>query len=271
MPITLRTDELSRWFGRFRIVSNDPTLPLPQQHPPRGPAPQGSYQERYRRRRHRGRRWGIAALSLIVVLVIADRAGNAIAENDFATQAQQSGFPVRPSVDITGFPFLTQLAARDFRQVDFSAQNVPAGPLSISRVSAVATGVHVNSSFNGATVDHITGTGLVTFDALTSAGSGGSGGSDGSGVFSMTADGPNRVQVSAGPVTEEAQVQQTGPDTVSVQMLDNGDLLSGILSSFGSFSFTMPKLPGGMRITSVRVTTQGVVVGFAASHAQLTQ
>lgn len=241
-------------------MSNDPTRPAP-----------------YRGRRHPARRLVIALFSLLVllvVLVVADRVGNAIAENDFASQAQKSGFPVRPSVGITGFPFLTQLAARDFREVRFSAHDVPAGPLSISSVNATATGVHVNSSFNRATVDHIAGSGLVTFAALTGAatgGSGGSGGSGGPGIVSMTAAGPDRVRISAGPVTEDARVQRAGPDTISVQMVNNGDLLSGILSSFGSFSFTVPKLPAGMQVTGVRVTAQGVVVSFAASRAQLTQ
>lgn len=209
-------------------------------------------------------------LVLLVVLVVGDRVANAIAENDFATQAQQAGLGVKPSVDITGFPFLTQLAARDFRQVDLSARNVPAGPLQISSINATATGVHVNSSFNGAVVDHITGSGLVTFAALTDAASGGSGG-PGAGIVSMSAAGPSQVRISAGPVSEDASIQQTGPRTISVRMVNNGDLLSGILSSFGSFSFTVPKLPGSMRITGLSVTTQGLVISFAASHAPLTQ
>ena len=214
---------------------------------------------------------------LVVVLLVADRVGKAIAENDFATQAQKSGLGVRPSVDITGFPFLTQLAARDFRQVDFSARNVPAGPLQISSINATATGVRVNSSYNGATVDHISGTGLVTFtaigDALSGGGSGGSGGSGGggSGLVSVTRAGSDRVQVSAGPVSEDATIRRTGPRTISVAMVNNGDLLSGILSSLGSFSFTVPKLPAGMQLTGLSVTTQGLVITFAASHAALTQ
>jgi hypothetical protein len=204
---------------------------------------------------------------LLIVLVIADRVGNAIAENEFASQAQQSGLPVKPSVDITGFPFLTQLAAGDFNKINISAVNVPAGPLSISRIDATATGVHP-TSMNSATVDHITGTGLVTFDALAGAGGGGAGGS---GLVSMTAAGPDQVQISAGPVTENAKVVRTGPNTISVQMMNNGDLLSGILSSFGSFSFTIPKLPGGMQITNLQVTTGGLSISFAASNARLSQ
>jgi len=258
----------------LRIVSTEPTLPLPQQSPAPGPAVR--YPVRYRKRRHRVRGSVITMFSVIVlliVLIIADRVGNAVAENDFANQAQQAGLPVRPSVTITGFPFLTQLAQRDFRQVDFSARNVPAGPLEISSITATATGVHVNSSFNGAVVDHITGSGLVTFAALANGATGNSGGSGsaGSGLVSVTAAGPDKVRLSAGPVSEEATIARTGPSTIGVQVVNNGDLLSGILSSFGSFSFTVPKLPAGMQITGVSVTSQGLIISFAASHAPLTQ
>lgn len=216
------------------------------------------------------RRWVIVLFSLITlmaVLVVGDRVGNAIAENDFANQAQQSGLAVRPSVTITGFPFLTQLLARDFRKVDFSARDVPAGPLDIASVTATATGVHVNSWFSGAVADHITGSGLVTFTALANAASGGAGPA----IVSMTAAGPSRVRISAGPVSEDAQIQRTGPGTISVRMVNSGDLLSGILSSFGSFSFAVPKLPGGMGITGLSVTARGLVISFGASHAPLTQ
>lgn len=258
----------------MRVVSTDPTLPLPQQQPAPGPAV--GYPVRYRKRRHRARGSVIAVFSVIVlliVLVIADRVGNAVAENDFANQAQQAGLPVRPSVTITGFPFLTQLAQRDFRQVDFSARNVPAGPLEIATITATATGVHVNSSFNGAVVDHITGSGLVTFAALANGATGSSGGSGsgGSGLVSVTAAGPDKVRLSAGPVSEEATIVRTGPSTIGVRVMNNGDLLSGVLSAFGSFSFTVPKLPAGMQITGVSVTSQGLVITFAASHAPLTQ
>jgi hypothetical protein len=257
------------------IVSTDPTLPLPQEPrpapPPPGSAPTARYPVGYRRRRHPARRSVIVTFSVIVLLillVVADRVGNAIAENQFASQAQQAGLQVRPSVDITGFPFLTQFAQRDFRKVNFAARNVPAGPLEIASINATATGVHVNSSFNGAVVDHITGSGLVTFAAMANAATGGNGGT---GLVTMTAAGPSKVQISAGPVSEDASIQRTGPNKISVQMVNNGDLLSGILSSFGSFSFTVPKLPGNMQITGLSVTTQGLLISFGASHAPLTQ
>jgi hypothetical protein len=214
-----------------------------------------------------------------VVLLIADRAGKAIAENQVANQIAKAGAGVQPSVSIAGFPFLTQLAARDFQRVDISASNVPAGPLKIASIAATATGVHVNSSYNGATVDHVTGTGTVTFDAIGNAlsgnGSGGSGGSSGGsggpGIVSLSKAGPHEIKVDVGPVSETATVQQTGTSRFTVQIANTGDPLSGLLNSLGGFSFTVPKLPVGMQVTGFQVTAQGLVITFGASHTSLTQ
>ena len=41
-----------------------------------------------------------------------------------------------------------------------------AGKFDISSVKAKATGVHLNSSFSGATIDQINGTALITFASL---------------------------------------------------------------------------------------------------------
>jgi multisubunit Na+/H+ antiporter MnhB subunit len=228
---------------------------------PGGPAP---------KRRRRGRRWTMAIFALIVVvvlLVIADRVALAVAENDFADQAVSNGMPVKPSVTIEGFPFLTQVIARDFHKVDISATNIPAGPVNITSVKATLTGMHLNSSFSGATVDHISATGFVSFGALASVGS--------VAGLTMTDAGANKVKITAGigPLsdTEFAKIVQTGPTTISVQVLPSNGVLSGVLQSFGSFSFSIPKLPVQVHIQNLSVTPQGLVVTATADHAVLSK
>lgn len=223
--------------------------------------------------RHRGRRWTVAIFILIVVLivlVIGDRVANAVAENSFASKIQSSGFPTTPSVTIEGFPFLTQVIAHDIHRIDISASNVPAGPVNITSIKATATGVHLNSSFNGATVDQINGTVFIAFSSLASAGNGGTGAG-----ISLSADGPDQVKISAGigPVsdTEIAKVTLTGPRQISVQVLNSGSPLSSVLSSFVSFSFTIPKLPVGLQVKSVAVTSHGLRVSAAGQHTTLSQ
>jgi hypothetical protein len=223
--------------------------------------------------RRRRRRWTVTIFILVVVLVIlviGDRVANAVAENSIANKIQSSGFPATPSVTIEGFPFLTQLIAHDIHQIDISASNVPAGPVNINSIKATATGVHLNSSFNGATVDQINGTVFIAFSSLASAGNGGTGAG-----ISLSADGPDQVKISAGigPVsdTEVARVSLTGSGQVSVQVLNSGSPLSSVLSSFGSFSFPIPKLPAGLQVKSVAVTSQGLQVSAAAQHTTLSE
>jgi hypothetical protein len=227
---------------------------------------------RRRGRRHPARRWVIALFTVIVLailFVIGDRVANAVAENTIANKIQSSGFPAKPRVTITGFPFLTQVAAHDIHQIDISASNVPAGPLQLSAVTAVATGVRLNSAFNDGTVGQINGTALVTFAALEGAATDGAG----SGL-TLAADGPDKVKITAGigPLrdTEFAQVTLAGPSKISVSVLSGG-ALSGILSTFGSFSSDVPKLPAGLRVTGVAVTAQGLRITASAHDTQLSE
>lgn len=215
----------------------------------------------------------MALFTIIVLLILAtigDRVANAVAENEIATQFVKNGFPVKPSVTIEGFPFLTQLIAHDIHVIDISASNVPAGPVTITSVKGKMTGVHLNSSFNGGKVDHITGTVFVSFASLAAAGGGGTG----TGI-TMSADGSDMVKITAEvagqPIdTEVAKVTETGNE-VNVEVQPSSSPLSGLLTSFGSYSFTIPKLPAGLRVTGVAVTSQGITVSAAASNTTLTQ
>jgi hypothetical protein len=216
---------------------------------------------------------------LLILLVIGDRVALAVTENQFASQFQKQGFPVKPSVTIEGFPFLTQLLGKDFNKVDISASNVPVplptgGSISISSVHATINGLHISgySSSANAKVDHITATAFVSFGALAAAG--GIGG--GSGI-TVTPDGANKVKITAGlggifSDTEEAQISQTGPQTISIKVLPSSSPVGSLLSSFGSFSFSLPKgVPASLKITDLTLNSQGLTVSAAATNAAFSQ
>ncbi len=77
------------------------------------------------RKRHRGLKiLAIVVVVLLVLAVIIDRVAVKLAENEVADQIKSAGFPVKPSVSIDGFPFLTQVAEKNFHQIDISASNV---------------------------------------------------------------------------------------------------------------------------------------------------
>jgi DUF2993 family protein len=228
-----------------------------------------------RPRRRRRRRWTMVVFGVIVLLillVIGDRVALAVAENDMADQFVSNGLPVKPSVTIEGFPFLTQLAARDFRKVDISASNIPAGPVTITSATGTLNGLHFNSSFNSATVDHITVKIFVSFAALA-----GAGGLGNVADLTITPAGPNLLKItgSLGGVlsdSEEAKVTQTGPQQISVQAVNNGGALSGVLSQFGSYTFNLPKgVPASLRITGLSLNAQGLTATATADNAKLSQ
>jgi hypothetical protein len=234
---------------------------------------------RPRRRRMRRSFWaGLTVVVVLILLLIADRVGNAVAENEMATQFVSKGFPVKPSVSIEGFPFLTQLISKDFSKVDISASNVPAGPVTISTVHATINGMHISSFSSNASarVDQLTATAFISFGSILSA----------SGIgnvadVQVTPDGPDTLKLTADvagvPVdTEEAKITQTGPQTISVTLLDNGNgigaALGSVLGSASSFSFNLPKgVPASLRITGLTLNDQGLTLSASASNATFSQ
>src|SRR5580693_2962338 len=85
--------------------------------------------ERVRTRR-RARRWVIAIVVVVVLLVGADFAARAVAENVAASQFQQQGhLSVKPDVTIEGFPFLTQVISKDISDVHVGISNLQEGPV----------------------------------------------------------------------------------------------------------------------------------------------
>jgi hypothetical protein len=93
----------------------------------------------------------------------------------------------------------------------------------------------------------------------------------------MTPDGPDKLKITtsvAGSAvdTEEAKISQTGPRQISVALLPSASPLSGLLSSFANFSFTLPQgVPASLRITGLSLNAQGLTVTAAADHAALTK
>lgn len=269
----------SAWTGVQPWIEPQNDVPgrQPRSAGPWGPPPQQppANQSRFRRRqrKRRVRRSFMALFTVIVLLillVIGDRVALAVTENDMASQFTQNGFPVKPSVSIAGFPFLTQLAAKDFNTVNISASSVPAGPVTIDTIHATLNGVHISSfsSSASARVDKLNATAFISFGALASAG----GIAGGSGV-KITQAGPNTVKISAdlGGIfndSEEAQITTTGPQTISVKVLPGKGALGPLLSSFGSFSFSLPKgVPASLRITNLTLNNQGLTVSASATDA----
>ena len=244
-----------------------PTYPANQGFP----AAQG-YQGPPARMRRRRRRWPwITLLVIVLVLVGADRGANAYAEDQMASQVQSSlALSGKPHVTIQGFPFLTQVAARTFNTVDVNASNETAGPggqLEIASLTATLHGMHIHGT-NSATVDQFTASALVTFTALAHAGGIPQG-------ITLSSDGGNRLKATVDILgfssDATAKVTQVGDDKINVKITDFGGVPADVLGSLTDFTFSIPKLPAGVKIQSVSVTQQGVRITATGENTTLSQ
>lgn len=205
---------------------------------------------------------------IVLILVGADRGALAITENAMASQFQSSvGLSGKPHVSIPGFPFLTQLAARDFNTVNVSATNETTGVLEIASLNATAHGMHIHG-LNSAEIDQFTASALITFAALGSAGGIPQG-------ITLSQDGPNKITatVNIGPLSDSAtaQVTQTGPNKVNIHIISAGQIPTSVLGSLMDFTITIPKLPAGVAIQSVSITQQGLMITATGSHVTVSK
>jgi hypothetical protein len=231
---------------------------------------------RPRRRRRPIRKSLIAFFILLViaiVLVIGNFVGLAIAENDMASQFTANGFPVKPSVNIEGFPFLTQVVQKDFKKVQISASNIPAGPVTVSSLHATITGMHLNSSWNGATIDHVTATAFISLSSLTDGIS-----SELGDAVSLTAvpDGADKLKITGTVLGISAsgavEIKQTGPRQITVELPTSGGLVGTLLGSAASFPINLPAgVPPTLRITGLALNGQGLTLSAAATDATFSQ
>ena len=242
--------------------------------PPNSGAGQGAYgQNGYGARRPRGRKRIGFAITLIVILAVlfaGDQVARAYAQNMIAGKIESSGLGSKPSETIEGWPFLTQIAAHDVKAIDISASDVTAGRVPFS-FTARATGVHLNSSFNGATIDQINGSATVTYASLASLLP-----IPGLTIAPAPADGPGAVQLSTALGGATGTIEETSPNVITLKLgslTGLASLLSGLTGSGPAQDYTIdiPRLPAGLMVRSVTVTSKGVVASASATNTTLSQ
>src|SRR5579859_803868 len=250
-------------------MANDPTRPMqPWQGQGQDPgyyAPSSAPPSPTRRRR---RRWPlITGITLVVLAGLAvggDRIAVAIAENQMADQIQQSGLSVKPNVDITGFPFLTQLLGHKFDHVIISASNITGAPVEIANIHADLYGMHISGDYKSATVDSLTGTALITYNAIENA----------AGIPSDVIHlGPGatpdeitaNVDLQITNVDVTAQITKVAANKFRISVANVDSVPLDILGNLKDYTYTIPKLPAGMQIQSVIATSQGVQITVTAS------
>jgi LmeA-like phospholipid-binding len=236
--------------------------------------PQGS--RRAARRRRRKWPW-ITLIVIVLLLVAADRGIKAYAEDQMASQFQNSvGLSGKPTVNIEGFPFLTQLASQKFNKVDISATNetitaksAGGGLLKVASLKATLQGMHIHGA-NSATIDDFNASALITFSALGDIGGIPQG-------VTLAPDGPNRLKATLnvdplGEFTAHATVTRVGQDKIHIHITDFGGIPDdGLFGNLADFTVTLPKLPAGVTIQSISITQQGLRIVATGHNTTLTQ
>lgn len=220
---------------------------------------------------------GVLLAVLAVLLVAADRISVAVAENQISDRLTSAyGLPDKPGVSITGFPFLTQVAAGDYRQIDVSASQVPADGATLYDLKVRLSGVH-------ATVGQVLGNGssMVTADRAAGSAMVGFGTVDRRlpGGLRLHPDGRN-LSVSGRLAFHGVHIPISA--TVAVGVADSSIKVSPVrvdvpglfglpVSAYSSqlhIVVPLSTLPLHMHLTSVRVTPDGLRIAAAARHVQ---
>jgi len=220
---------------------------------------------------------GIVLAILVVLLVVADRVGAYVAERVAAGRIQTAeDLRNRPSVDVAGFPFLTQLAAGEFDQITVRASDVPVGTSGhrATLTSLVTVLHHVNTSggFHRVHARTLTATGSTTLSQVADAtglplhyaGHGRVAAQRSVTVLGRTLD----ATVSARPVVRDGALVFTDP------RIDGGGSLLGevsqqLLSPF-DVSVSLAGLPFDLRADSVAVTGSTVTITLTGVDVTLT-
>ncbi|MCO7222559.1 DUF2993 domain-containing protein [Klenkia sp. PcliD-1-E] len=217
---------------------------------------------------------------LVVLLVAADRVGVLVAEDQVAAQVQQqAGLAGEPSVDITGFPFLTQAVAGRYDDVRISLTadelGQPAGTsaeVSLQGVRLPLSDV-VGGRVSRLPVDRVDARASVPFDLLAAQ-------LGGDTTLTREGDGlriTKTVEVlgqtvpltAAGTVALDGQDLVVTVDSASGAGIDVPQFLLDAAQDLLDFRYPLPALPFGLQLTGLQVTGTGVDVTAGADDVVL--
>ncbi|MEU9170927.1 DUF2993 domain-containing protein [Streptomyces sp. NPDC048420] len=224
------------------------------------------------------------------LFVAADRLAVHFAEGEVADRLKtQEGLATTPSVDIKGFPFLTQVAGGELDNVEVGMDSYDAdtgtsgGSIRIDDLKADMKGVAFSGDYSSATANTAAGTATVTYDQLLKAAKS----EETQLPLGITAkvvglsDGGNGkikvdIEVSAlkEPVTVLGTVSVVDGDTVrvradSIPSFGTITLADSDVRSITDFDQKIEGLPGGIKLDKVEAGADGVDITVRGSNVKL--
>jgi hypothetical protein len=222
----------------------------------------------------------VILLLLVGLAVAADRVAVGMAESQVSTQlADKGGLHGKPTVDITGFPFLTQAFAGHYDDVRISLTAAQLGQPAGTRADVSLHGVRVplssvlSGSVRTVPVDRIDGTATLSYALLASRlGPGTTLVREGNGLRitrTVSVLGQSFPLTAAGTLTLQGRdivvnVHKVAGAGVQVPgfVLDQAVRLLDL-------RYPVPKLPFGLALTGVQPAAGGVDVQIATKNAVL--
>ncbi len=232
----------------------------------------------------------ITAVILGGLFVAADRLAVHFAEGEVADRLKtQEGLTTTPSVDIKGFPFLTQVAGGELDDVQVGMKEYDAdtgtsgGTIRIDDLNAAMKGVAFSGDYSSATATTASGTAAITYDQLLKAAKSQEtqlplgitakvvGLSDGG-------DGKIKVDIKVSalekPVSVLSTVSVVGGDTVrvhadSIPSFGSVTLADSDFRSIADFDQKIEGLPGGIKLDQVDAGANGVEIAVKGSNVKL--
>ena len=223
---------------------------------------------------------------LVVILLLgglavgADRVAVGIAEDKVAEQlAAKGGLSGTPTVDIAGFPFLTQAVAGRYDDVRISLTAEELGQPAGTRVDIALHGVHVplssvvSGSVEKVPVDRVDGTATLSY-ALLSAQLGGDTTlrREGDGLrITKTVEvlGQTLPLTAVGTVSLDGNQLVVDVEKAAGAGVDVPGFLVSRVSDLLDLRYDVPALPFGLQLTGVRPGADGVDLELAARDTVL--
>jgi hypothetical protein len=225
--------------------------------------------------------------ALLVVLLLlaglavgADRVAVGIAEDKVAEQlAAKGGLAGTPTVDIAGFPFLTQAVAGRYDDVRISLTAEQLGQPAGTRADIALHGVHVplssvvSGSVEKVPVDRVDGTATLSY-ALLSAQLGGDTTlrREGDGLrITKTVEvlGQTLPLTAVGTVSLDGNQLVVDVEKAAGAGVDVPGFLVSRVSDLLDLRYDVPALPFGLQLTGVRPAADGVDLELAARDTVL--
>ncbi|MFF3374122.1 DUF2993 domain-containing protein [Streptomyces sp. NPDC002680] len=209
----------------------------------------------------------VSLAALLVGAVVVDRVAAARAESRTAEAFQEGmGTADRPSVHVSGFPVLTQLAGGSLRHVDLTAHDIPAEgttrPLPVTKLTVGLDGLKTSGSADEAHARSVEATAFLSYEDV----------SDALGLDVSQGDGRGRVDAKlalpfAGEVTVSAAVSAVTGNRIAftdVRVVE-GELLPPLKALLGKAleePVPLRNIPEGLHLRSVATTESGIDARF---------